>query len=148
MKMPRSPVLSLGSQIFQMKSDFPDFHYDRCMDDRGKRIPTWNGYLQPHNNSPQYLIKIAYPFDGSYSKSPSVWVIRPAISENAPHRYPDKSLCLYFPKDHSWTPYFFISKTIIPWSALWLAFYEIWLDTDVWYGPEAPHKNGEKKIKK
>lgn len=147
MRMPRSPVLSLGSQVLQMNKDFPEFQYTLNKDNRGKRVPTWRGYLQPFKNSPRYLIKIIYPFDSYYSKPPSVWVINPAPKENAPHRYPDKSLCLYYPKDHSWTPYLFISNTIVPWAAMWLAFYEIWLDTDVWYGPEAPHKNDERKVK-
>jgi hypothetical protein len=38
----------------------------------------------------------------------------------------------------------YISETIVPWAALWLAFYEIWLDTDHWYGPEAPHTGAKR----
>lgn len=33
-----------------------------------------------------------------------------------------------------------IAETIVPWTALWLLYYELWLETDEWLGPEAPHQ--------
>lgn len=30
-----------------------------------------------------------------------------------------------------------IAKTILPWTALWLYYYELWLDTGKWLGPSS-----------
>jgi hypothetical protein len=134
----RAPALTLGQQILAMRQFFPNFHYSR-----ENNIPTWKGTLQPRDTSPVYTVKVAYRFDNQFSKSPQVWVLSPKIHPDAKHRYRDQSLCLYYPKDYSWTPYMLISQTIVPWTALWLLFYEIWLDTNHWYGPEVTH-NGLK----
>jgi hypothetical protein len=130
----RSPALTIGLQVAKMQRDYPDFTYSRR-----NNLPTWLGVLQPTDVSPEYSVKIVYRFADQNSKSPRVWVESPEISPAAKHRYSDGSLCLYFPPDRSWTPNKFIADTIVLWTALWLAFYEIWLDTDHWYGPEAPH---------
>jgi hypothetical protein len=130
----RTPALTLGQQMLAMQQFFPSFHYSRK-----NNIPTWKGTLQPTDASPVYTVKISYRFDNQFSKSPRVWVVSPKIRSDAKHRYRDQSLCLYYPKDQSWTPYKFISETIVPWTSLWLLFYEIWLDTDHWYGPEVAH---------
>jgi len=71
---------------------------------------------------------------------PKVWVTYPPIRPDAPHRYPDHSLCLYYPDDGSWHPDAGISKTIVPWTAEWLLFYEYWLQTGIWWGVEVPHQ--------
>ena len=130
----RAPALSLGQQILAMQQFFPNFHYSR-----ENNIPTWRGTLQPRDTSPVYTVKISYRFDNQFSKSPQVWILSPKIHPAAKHRYRDQSLCLHYPKDRSWTSYMFIYKTIVPWTSLWLLFYEIWLDTDYWYGPEVAH---------
>lgn len=126
--------ISIGKQILAMKSYFPQLKYRRV-----KQRPTWIGCLQPANDSQKYQIKIEYR-----SYRPKVWILSPSIDPHAPHRYPDKSLCLYYPKDRSWTCDEFIYKTIIPWVSEWLACYELWCITGIWYGPEAPH-SGEKR---
>ncbi len=36
-----------------------------------------------------------------------------------------------------------IDDTIIPWTAEWLVFYELWKDTGTWQGAEAPHEDDE-----
>lgn len=126
--------ITVGMQVNAMRSRFPQFEYKRV-----NQKPTWIGYLQPTENSPKYQIKVEY--GGS---APKVWVLSPALVESAPHRYSDKSLCLYYPQDRSWTPQKYICSTVIPWTAEWLAFYEIWCVTEVWYGEEAPH-SGKKK---
>lgn len=131
-----SKGLTIGQQWWGMKRHFPNFRYRRR-----KNIPTWFGTLQPSEESPLYTIKVIY----RKPKSPQVWVITPSVSEQTPHRYADKSLCLYFPKDGSWTPHEFISQTIVPWTSLWLYCYELWCATGTWYGPEAPH-TGKKEV--
>jgi hypothetical protein len=136
----RPPAIKLGLQIAKMKQDFPNFTYSRK-----KNVPTWYGPLQPTEDSPVYTAKIAYRFANRKSRPPKVWIVFPELHPDVLHRYPDKSLCLYYPHERSWTPYKFISETIVPWTALWLAFYEVWLDTDYWYGPEAPHKGKKQR---
>jgi hypothetical protein len=131
---PARQAVTIDHQVTQMRRDFP-----ACKYSRPNNVPTWRGSLQPTEISPVYTIKIVYRFAGWRSKSPRVWVESPAIRPDVPHRYDDDSLCLYFPREGSWTPDKFISQTIVPWAALWLVFYEIWLDTDHWYGPEVPH---------
>jgi hypothetical protein len=129
----KSSAPSIGHQVARMQRDFPSFRYQRA-----SRIPTWTGSLQPFDTSPNYQIQVIY----HVPKSPRVWVVNPLLVQNAPHLYPqDRSLCLYFPKDRSWTADDYLSETIIPWTALWLAFYELWLITGEWYGPEAPHSD-------
>lgn len=94
------------------------------------------GIIRPDEHSPRYKIKIRYRF-GSV---PKVYVLEPDIQMNAKtHVYDDESLCLFFPKDHPWTDEKLISETIIPWTAEWLLYYELYLITGKWDGPEAEH---------
>lgn len=127
---PSTPRLSIGQQIIDMQPSFPQFVYGRV---NGR--PTWTGDLQPDPSSPCYRIRITL----CLPKSPRVNVITPTIRRDAPHLYADGSLCLYYPPDGSWLPTKFIADTIVPWTAYWLACYELWLLTGEWYGPEAPH---------
>lgn len=124
----------IGFQISRMKSVFSSFKYHR---NYGQIF--WRGTLQPTESSPHYTIKIIY----RYKKSPKVFILKPKILKN-PHLYPDRSICLHFPPDRSWTFRSMIADTIVPWIAEWLLCYEFWLDTGVWPGEEAPHK-GKKK---
>jgi hypothetical protein len=137
---PPRKAITIGQQVAKMQRDFPSFDYGRR-----KNLPTWYGTLQPTQDAPTYTVKIVYRFAGWHSKPPRVWVMSPGIHSEAPHRYSDESLCLYFPPERNWMPCEFISETIVPWTALWLAFYEIWLDTNRWYGPEAPHTGTKQK---
>ncbi|MFN8418792.1 MAG: hypothetical protein U0528_06065 [Anaerolineae bacterium] len=120
---------SIDMQILAMRQQFPQFWY----------LPTirsWIGTLTPRKNKPiTYLIKVMYPF-GEY---PQVRVLSPDIRHDAPHTYRDMTLCLYRPADESWTSAKLIANTIVPWTAEWLRYYEIWLNTGFWCGPEAPH---------
>jgi hypothetical protein len=121
-------VLDLGLQGFQVRHHFPDFSYHRR---NGRGV--WSGTLQPRLTSPVYQVEIEY----RHGKSPTVRVIWPAIVAGAPHLYPDGSLCLYWPKEWRWRPDQLIAETIIPWTALWLYYYELWLDTGQWLGPSS-----------
>ena len=85
------------------------------------------------------LERVSCPDHLSLPKSPRVWVLSPPPRPDARHRYADGSLCLYYPRDESWTPRLLLALTIVPWTAYWLACYELWLRTGQWYGPEAPH---------
>lgn len=133
--MGSQPKLSVAQQDLGIKSHFPQFIFRR-----EENIPTWRGVLQPTELSPHYHIRLSY----TMPRDPQVWVTAPRLHPEAPHRYPQNgALCLYYPNDAqaaSWSPDQHIAMTILPWTALWLAFYEVWLETGKWYGPEAPHR--------
>ena len=122
--------VQLYREVALMRAHFPSF---RCRLKRG--VLTWYGTLQPTDQSPSYQVRLVYARGGL----PKVWVEKPALRPDAPHRYPDRSLCLYYPDDKSWSLDSGIAKTIVPWAAEWLYCYELWLVTGVWAGPEAPH---------
>ena len=127
---------TIAQQIIRMKQLFPFLPYRR---EKG-RFPTWRGILQPTDGSPEYRVKIV----AKEKKVPRVWITAPTIRPHAPHRYGDKSLCLFYPGDGNWNRSSWIAETIVPWTAEWLLFYELWVETGKWWGPEAPHK-GKKR---
>jgi hypothetical protein len=117
-------------EVALMRAHFPSFR------NRIKHgVLTCHGTLQPTEQSPCYHVQLIY----ACGSRPKIWVRQPKLREDAPHRYPDKSLCLYHPDDESWSSDSGIAKTIVPWTAEWLYCYELWLVTGVWAGPEAPH---------
>jgi hypothetical protein len=128
----RNRTLSLELQVAAMRELFPQFKYER--------IGKWTGILKPSNASVEYTLSLCYnpPY------TPMVFVLHPDLASDAPHRYRNDSLCLYDPKEGSWTANKLIAKTIMLWAAEWLFFYEIWLKTGIWFGPEAPHTGNKK----
>ncbi len=120
-------------QFLSMREAFPQF--TPTPGNRGGVV--WRGSLQPTSDSPNYQIVIVHPFN----QVPDVRVARPALIADAPHRYRDGSLCLYWPEEWSWTPEAKLADTLVPWTALWLYYYEIWTVTGDWLGPSSPHGN-------
>lgn len=53
-----------------------------------------------------------------------------------PHVYSQRPvrLCLHFPKYDEWTFDKSIAETLVPWTYLWLFYFENWLATDQWQG--------------
>lgn len=93
------------------------------------------GELSPDPICATYEISLTY----RVSDAPEVRVIKPqlrrrAIEEPIPHMYEQERLCLYLPGVHEWTPSQPLASTIVPWSSLWLFFYEVWLATGEWMG--------------
>lgn len=126
-----------------MKERFPGF---RCSCKQHSTRVVWTGHLQPTDSSELYEVEITL----IHGKPPRVQVLQPMLRKDAPHRYEDGRLCLYFPSDeqrHRWHPGQYIAKTIVPWTAEWLYFYELWIQTGTWLGPEAPHRANEEKRK-
>jgi hypothetical protein len=94
------------------------------------------GWIQPQEGFSVY--KVAIVFRGP--KPPDVYLLDPPLVKGAKHvYYEDDSLCLYYPKDWMWNEDQIIALAIVPWTYAWLYFYEIWQDTGIWYGEEAPH---------
>lgn len=130
-KILKAKEVTLGLQLFSFKQSFLNFEF--C---KNEYEYYWIGKLTPCSNT--YTVKIIY----KHTKSPKVFVIKPDIFKSSPHIYKDKSLCLYYPLDKDYINKFsIISDTIIPWTVEWLYYYEIWLESGIWWGPEAPHKN-------
>ena len=122
-------------QIGEMRRVFPGF---RARVGRDRKV-TWTGTLQPNPSSPAYTVRVVYGRRGP----PQVRVLDPRLSKNAPHRYPDGSLCLYWPREWRWASAESLARTIVGWTALWLQYYEIWLALGVWMGPSS-HDEPEK----
>ena len=120
-----------------MKTAFPQFRW-RVTRAGGVQ---WKGTLQPTPESQAYDVVIVHEPD----RMPVVHVERPSIRKDAWHRYPDGSLCLYWPKEWQWSPRESLAETIIPWAAFWLYYYELWCVTGEWLGPTSPHRPGTRK---
>lgn len=127
---PRERELPIRQRA-SMKATFPQFGW-RVTRSHGLE---WNGPLQPTDESPVYHVRVVH----NPNRSPKAFVVRPAIAKGAPHRYGDGSLCLYWPVEWQWKPSELLAETIIPWTALWLYYYELWLVTREWLGPSSPH---------
>jgi hypothetical protein len=131
-KRKRAPVRTGGVnpalQDLNIRAGFPGF-VARSLAAGGA---IWQGTLQPRESSPVYHVVIRHSVDGI----PKVHVTSPKLRPN-PHLYSDGSLCLYWPKEWSWRKDQLLAQTIIPWAALWLYFYELWLDTGEWLGPSS-----------
>lgn len=123
-----SHTINLGLQNLHLRHRFPGFTYRR---ERG--VAVWRGTLQPSSLSPKYRVVVRYKL----SSYPSVKVISPALVPKAPHLWRDGRLCLYYPKENPWRRDMLIATTILPWTALWLYYYELWLDTGKWLGPSS-----------
>lgn len=95
----------------------------------------FRGTLQPINQAERYRVSIRY----RQGEVPRVFVVDPEIDEDVPHLHQDGSLCLFHPKLFNWHGGRLIARYIVPWTAVWLYFYEKWRELGVWFGPEAPH---------
>ncbi|MPZ50968.1 MAG: hypothetical protein GEU75_16990 [Dehalococcoidia bacterium] len=100
---------------------------------RGKKL-TATGRVQPLDITDEYLLELRYQI----GERPHVFVIEPAIrrrdGERADHMYGDTEPCVYLPKNGEWSPDKLLAETLVPWTMLWLVFYEAWLVTGVWDG--------------
>lgn len=123
-------VLTTAQHNMRFQQLFPQFRYTWS---RGEGV--WVGTLQPQAEGTIYHLRIVYkPGD-----RPRVTVTRPKICSGAPHLYPGGELCLYYPKDRTWHSGLYIADIIVPITAEWLLFYELWIESGKWWGPEAPH---------
>lgn len=120
-----------NKQIAAMAARFPEFQHHIHS---GKLSFTGNLLILPE--LPIYNVTITY----NGNKIPTVAVNYPKLVEHPPHTYSDKSLCLFHRKDYNWNKNFLIAKNIVGWTASWAFFYEYWLQTGDWVGPEVPHE--------
>ncbi len=136
-------TISIIQQDQGIKEKFPIFN------SKGNyKKGIWIGELQPTDWSPKYKIKIEYV----HKQSPKITVIKPELilakgKKQLPHVYEGDKLCLFDPKKGEWNHDKFIADTIIPWTSLWLFYYEGWLYTGCWQGG-GRHPTKKKKTKK
>jgi len=125
-------------QIDAMKVRFPQFTAKR----QGFADIIFTGDLLVRAGFPVYTVWIHYQGD----LRPIVKILKPALVENPPHFFKSSnSLCLYKSTNYTWSKRKLIATDILPWTAAWIFFYEVWLQTGIWYGPEAAHDIDESK---
>lgn len=78
-----------------------------------------------------YVLQVEFP--NTYPNSaPSVFVQRPGIDGNAPHRYRAGNLCYIHPT--MWNPGRHDLTFVVKRTAKWLGKYEVWCQTGDWPG--------------
>ena len=135
--------LTIAEQDQKIKHKFSEF--DRS---GNYKEAIWIGDLKPINGSPMYKVKITY----STNTPPQVTIISPKLylakgQTRLPHVYSGDELCLFDPDKKEWTFDKFIADTIIPWTNLWLFYYDDWLYTGKWRGG-GRHPNKKQKSQK
>lgn len=130
-KFPAQRIKSLARQHAAVRAKFPGF----CCDIEPSEA-VWRGKLQPRALSVTYDVEIRYRL----GRPPQARVVSPALMPGAPHVYKGGHLCLYWPKEWVWQGSDEVAATIVPWTALWLYHYELWLDVGRWLGPESDHQ--------
>lgn len=93
------------------------------------------GSLQPTSRSITYKFELRYHL----AETPKLKIVSPSLlknekGEDPPHLYPNGDLCLYRPKYNEFTKKDYLADTVIPWTSLWLYYYEIWQTTGEWQG--------------
>lgn len=111
--------------------------YDFCKVKLSPRSLECRGFCTPAGASQTYQYLITY----TPGKAPKVIVTEPKIAydENTHMYKDDSSLCLYYPKDESWTQRSRLFNTIIPWTHEWFLYYELYQITGIWHHPHIKH---------
>ena len=121
---------------------------DQWCDFKGAKLPDgtlfWMGPLRP--KAQLYTVSIIWK--PGVMSLPYVMVDHPPLQPRPggtfaeiPHlifykEKPEQSgLCLFDPKDKEWSASDLIAATTVPWTAEWLAYYELWHLTGEWLAP-------------
>jgi hypothetical protein len=98
---------------------------------------SWSYCVSPTPLSRSYLARIEYRQEGT----PQAYIDDPDLAgmsgeRRLPHVYEQSParLCLYLPGTGEWATSMRLDQTIVPWTALWLYYFEQWLISDVWHG--------------
>ncbi|WP_230194527.1 ubiquitin-conjugating enzyme E2 [Streptomyces sp. NBC_00080] len=111
---------------------FPGF----VLDSTTARAGTWavaRGPLRTFAGT-RYDIRIDLP-DGYPHSLPRVWPHGWTPVKN-PHMYADGTICVM--RRRQWSS-FFSAAAVVAKAAIWLNKYEIWVERQVWPGPQQPH---------
>lgn len=103
----------------------------------------WEFDAKPSTFSKTYRVLLIWDYK---LVAPSVYILNNELHEveltkRIPHLYSrDKiQLCLYYPEYKEFNVFMSLCETIIPWTYLWLMYYEEWLYSGEWKGGDAPH---------
>ena len=103
----------------------------------GREGLVWRCQLSPTPLSRVYSVRIEY----GRGRPPDVIVENPdlrVVAEGRPisHVYSENpmNLCLYRPGRGQWAPWMLLDRTIVPWTVVWLYFFEEWLRSGEWRG--------------
>jgi hypothetical protein len=97
----------------------------------------WRYSATPCPLGRDYHIRIEFKQDGgprTFVEGPDLHAL--AGGRRIPHLYQQDPprLCLYLPRIYEWQPWMRLDQTIVPWTALWLFYFEAWLASDDWKG--------------
>ena len=128
--------LSPAIQIAAMENRFPTLRLV------GRTPARWIGDIAPIAGGRSFRLEVCSVWGGR--NVPRVRVLSPRLvnvpgRRRPPHTFGDGALCLYHTDDSRWDGTQLIAATIIPWACEWCYFYELWLATGEWLGPEYPH---------
>lgn len=125
-----SHVLSVAIQAHHLKQRFPESVARTYCNSK----LSWFGRLQPSILSRAYEIRMDYRIN----ERPDVRIVAPVLQKHnqlsIPHLFSDGTLCLFRYKYYEFDGSLIIADTIIPWTSLWLYYYEIWLFSGEWLG--------------
>jgi hypothetical protein len=132
-KFGRPRALSVAQQYVNLKSNPVSTGAGRLR--AGKLV--WSYDASPSTLSRTYRIRIEMGHD----LSPDIFVEAPDLHEFAegrplPHVYQQDPvrLCLYLPGTPEWRPWMRLDQTVVPWTSLWLFYFEDWLASNEWKG--------------
>lgn len=137
-RLPPIPRVSLHHQQVSLRHYYQGrFRYTRI-----GATGIWDGSIRPIRGAPTYTIQIRY----RVGRLPQVFVLHPPLADNAPHLWSDRSLCLYWHAEWEWRSDRLLALSIVPWTADWLGYYELWKDTGRWLGPSSHDHNGSDRL--
>jgi hypothetical protein len=98
---------------------------------------SWEFCAAPTPLSRQYAVRMEY----RQGTSPEVYVDNPDLTllsegRRLPHVYEQSPtrLCLFLPGSGEWGAWMRLDLTVVPWTALWLFYFEKWLICGEWAG--------------
>jgi hypothetical protein len=98
---------------------------------------TWRYSATPSPIGREYDIRIEF----KRGSRPEIFVDRPDLhalagGQRIPHLYQQKPprLCLYLPQTCEWQSWMRLDQTLVPWTTLWLFYFEEWLASGDWKG--------------
>jgi hypothetical protein len=123
---------TLAQQAHAIKARYPDWEVQF---DAVDLVAT--GKLRPTSRSEEYTVEISLGI--RKGRTIQVRILNPRLvpnnsGEKIPHMYSQTSLCLYMPKYSEFKRTDYVSETILPWTSLWLYYYELWHATGEWLG--------------
>lgn len=97
---------------------------------------TWRYLATPLAIGRDYGVRIEFR-----QGRPEIFVDSPDLhslssGRRIPHLYEQRPprLCLYLPRDGEWQSWMRLDQTVVPWTALWLFYFEEWLVSNDWKG--------------